>query len=747
MAGALRALLVERLEVVALVALVGLTVLLPKSIPAGVYAIGVVAGASVALHVVGIILVYRANRVINFAQVAIGALGGVLFLHLVARQTFLVGISYVCPSCVRRQSVTINDVSFSVPVNPPSWLVHANYWMAMVASILVVLVVAWASHSLVIRRFTESPKLVLTLVTIGLAQMYLFLTAIVLQVFQMPLGVTAAPLPFQWHLQVAPVQFGTSDILAVLVAAVSVTGLAVFLRRSAIGVLLRGAADNPRRAQTLGANVESVTSVAWLIGAFLSVIASLLAATALGLGAQATAGTLVRILAAAVIARLVSLPLGIAAAVVIGMVDQSVLYAVSKPAVVDGILAAVVVVVLLAQRSRSTRADTDTDAGWRATRETRPIPAELKGLETVRTWSRWGPILLALVVIGLPWMLSPGQISYATSAFLYGMLAISLLVLTGWAGQISLGQFGFAAVGAYVAAWTGWPFPLAIVAGALAGAVVAVLVGLPALRLRGLHLAVTTIAFALAASSLLLDRQHLGRHLPDSVERPLFLGFDLEDQRVFYYVILVLLALAVVATIGMRRSRTARALIACRDNEALAQSYGLSLVRMRLSAFAISGCIAALAGALFTYAQFGVISETYTVDQSINIFLVAIIGGMGSIAGPLLGAAYYGVVNIFGTNQFVALAAPGFGVVILLMALPGGLNEGVFRMRDSILRRLASRHRIDVPSLVADRGAGARDRVAIAPNQRSGGGEIFVPIRYRLGGQWILDARRKAGTR
>ena len=164
-------------------------------------------------------------------------------------------------------------------------------------------------------------------------------------------------------------------------------------------------------------------------------------------------------------------------------------------------------------------------------------------------------------------------------------------------------------------------------------------------------------------------------------------------------------------------------------------------------AFAISGVLAAIGGALFAYTQFGVQAQNFSVSASINIFLIAIIGGLGSIAGPLIGAAYYGAVTIFSSNNLVALGATGLGVVIILVGLPGGLADGLYKMRDALLRRVADRFRIEVPSLVADRRRGLGDRASIAPNTRPGGGAVFVPDRYRVRGQWALDARKELSGR
>jgi branched-chain amino acid transport system permease protein len=189
----------------------------------------------------------------------------------------------------------------------------------------------------------------------------------------------------------------------------------------------------------------------------------------------------------------------------------------------------------------------------------------------------------------------------------------------------------------------------------------------------------------------------------------------------------------------MRRSRTARVLIACRENEPLAQTYGVNLMRVRLASFAISGFIAALAGGLIAYAQYGVHSQQFDVSSSIYMFLIAVIGGLGSLAGPLISAGFYFTINTFGSNLVVALAATGVGVVALLLFLPGGLSEAFYGVRDAWLRRVAERYRIDVPSLIEDGGGRRGERARIAPKQRPGGAQIHVPVRYRLDDQWTLE--------
>ena len=742
-----RRLLRERTELAVLVALVLGTVLLPGGVPLGIYGLGVVDGAALALQTIGIVLVYRSNRIINFAQVQVGAVGGLLFLALVQRRTFLLGARYVCPNCIDVESVPTGDgETHLLPVNVAGWLLQVNFWLAMAVSVAVVLLLTYVAYALVVRRFAEAPRLILTVVTIGLGQVFLLLQQAVPYAFGSSQRIAGnAPFPIDLRFTISPVTFGTTEIASLALASAALIGIGVFFARSSVGVVLRGASDSPQRAQSLGVNVGSVNAAVWLIAGGLSAVASILAASSLGAVDVGGAGNLVRMLAAAVMAAMVSLPVAVLGSIAIGILDQSVLWTFETSAAVDGALVVVVVVVLLLQRARGGRSDTETEGGWRSTREMRPIPAELRDLDVVRRWLRTGRFLLGGLVLGLPWLLSPSQTNLAAVTLIYGMVGLSLLVLTGWAGQISLGQFAFAAVGGWVTAFLGWPFPLPVIVGSFAGAATALVVGLPALRLRGLHLAISTMAFAVAVTSVLLNPRYLGGALPSSLERPAVIGFDLDDQRTFYYFVLGFLCLTLTAVVGMRRSRTARALIACRDNEPAAQSFGINLVKARLGAFTVSGFIAAFAGGLFAYSQYDVAQSGFGVGQSVNVFLMAVIGGLGSVSGPLIGAAYVGATTIFSTNAFVALAATGLGVVVLLLFAPGGLGELAYRVRDALLRRVADRYRIDVPSLIADRRRGLGRRAPISPRVRTGGGTVFVPTRYRAEGQWAVAAvHRKA---
>ena len=730
--------LLRRPELVALGSVVPIVLLLPGEVPLGVYALGVVSAAPIALHAVGVILVFRSNRFINFAQLQIGAVAGTLFALLVNARPIFRGVSAACPPCLEE---------------PGPGLLRFNYWSSLVLALMLAVAIGWLVYVVVVRRLDRAPRLVVTVASIFLITLLAGLQRGLILLFSTEDqrtfgGVTnAVPPPIGLTFQIGPARFGLPDLLLVLVALGALVGVSLYLRRSATGTAIRAAAESAPRAQTLGIDVVKVTGRVWMLVGFLSGAAALLATMTQPAGNgenAAAASSLVRILTVVVVARLVSIPMAGAAALALGILTSSVQFSAGGTNVLDGSLVIVISALLLLQRREATRADVDTSSAYLAGRQARPVPRQLRDVPSVRTLGRTGIGALALLLLLAPFVLSPSQTNVVTTTLIYAVVGLSLLVLTGWAGLVSLGQFGFAAVGAYVAAISGLPFLLALPAGGLAGAAVATLVGLPALRLRPLTLAISTLAFAAAVPSVLLAPDLLGGRLTETLRRPSLLGLDLEDQRAFYFFSLLVLLLTVGAVVGMRRSRTARALLAGRDNEPAAQAFGISVFRARLQAFALSGFIAALAGALFAFQQAGVRADSFSVEQSLVIFTFTVIGGLGSVAGPLLGFALHGVLALVVTSPTIAAFVNGLGGVALLLLAPGGLAQVAIEVRDAFLRRVAARHGLAVS------GLGERDRLhhettaPIAPKVRPGGGAVFIPKRYTLDDQWALTATTRA---
>jgi branched-chain amino acid transport system permease protein len=327
-------------------------------------------------------------------------------------------------------------------------------------------------------------------------------------------------------------------------------------------------------------------------------------------------------------------------------------------------------------------------------------------------------------VLALPWILGASKTPSGTVMVLYAIIGVSLVILTGWAGQISLGQYGLAGVGSAVAGGLAanhqWDFFAAVFIGALAGALVAVVVGLPALRIQGLFLAVTTLSFAFAVNNFVLRREFFSWLVPKDaafVDRPNLWGrlnlatdtkvlwFTISSDAKFYFVALAFLVLALAMARSLRRNRSGRVFIGVRDNNRLLRAYGVNPASTRLAAFAISGFLAGMAGALLAYHNTVFTPSGFPPETSIALFVMAVLGGVGSLSGAMLGAAYVvGLPLLPGLRdiQFIDFLTSGLGLLLVLNFLPGGLAEGMFRVRDQLLRRVATRRGIVVPSLLAD---------------------------------------------
>jgi branched-chain amino acid transport system permease protein len=286
---------------------------------------------------------------------------------------------------------------------------------------------------------------------------------------------------------------------------------------------------------------------------------------------------------------------------------------------------------------------------------------------------------------------------------------------------VSLGHFALVAVGALIAVHLGSSLPLPIVllyAAAVTG-VVAVIVGLPALRMPGLFLAVTTLAFAIFMQTSVLATpcwtvpglgKRLCTGLPNPgytvVNRPTLFGLSLQSERSFAWFSLGILLLSVFMVRIWRDKGIARRLVAVRDNELGAAAMGIPVLRTKLLAFALSGCMAGYAGACFAFAvgQLNNTDITFDPTRSFIIISMVVIGGLGSIPGAILGALYLeGLPALFGSNQTIQFVTGGLGLIAFILYLPGGLAELLHRLGDIVtiglrsgLDRLAAR-RVGTP--------------------------------------------------
>ena len=653
-------------------AVVLLLQLLVFPMPLGAWLSGLVYGLVGSLAAVGLVLVWRSNRVLNFAQ---GDLGGF-------------------PATLAVLLVTAGGLP---------WL--AGVALGLAAAVVVGLLV----DVVVVRRFFGAPRLLLTVATLGLSQVLGFCTLLLPRAWGLGPAVRTLPPPFEWSWAFGGVVFDASDLVAVLVAPLALVAVALLLGRTRTGMAVRAAADRSDRALSLGIPVRRLEAQVWILVTVLAYVSVVLTAgvAALPFGVALGLAVVARSLAAFVLGRMDDFLAVGAAAVALGLLESGVRWNTGDVVVFAPILAGLVVAGLLVQRRGTRRADRDESSSWQSVGDVRPVPDVLVRLPEVRA-ARWGlGVLGVAAAVLLPLLLGTnGQIKLGiVVAFM--VVGLSLVVLTGWAGQVSLGQMTFVGVGAAIGAWCtvnrGWDPLVAMLAAAAVGAAVAVLVGLPALRLQGLYLAVTTLALSLAASEWVFSNRAWQWIPVDPFDRPLVLRrFSIDSPMRIYYLGLGVLAVVAWLLRGLRRSRTGRVLVALRDNETNVAAFGVSPTRAKLTAFAVSGAVAAVAGVVLVLAQSAFRPTTYGADESISVFVATVIGGPATLLGGAVGA-------LFQRGAQWLLPAPwsffatGAGVLVVLLALPEGLGGVLWGVRDRFLRWAARRH--GVTSLALDRSA------------------------------------------
>ena len=688
-----------------------------ESIPPEVIANGMVLGSLYALVAMGLILVYRANRIINFAQAQLGAVPAVIALLLIAKR----GVPY----------------------------------MAVLPIVIVGAALLGAgTEAVVVRRFSKAPRLIVTVVTIGLGILLVVMEFFaklavggdLVDTLAFDYNSPVSNLTYRWGVQT----FKGDHLMTVIIVAVVVVAMGAFFKLTDMGIAVRASAENGERASLIGIPVKRVSTIVWALAAVLSSVGIFLRGPLVGINLTGNTGLGVLLfgLAIAVMAKMDSMPLAFGSGLLIGAINEAVIFSTNRAAITNAVMFVVIVAALLIQRGSLSRAMELGASSWQTVREHRPVPAELRGVREVAAARRALTAVVVTLAVTAPWIFGDNQTPQATLILIYAMVGVSLVVLTGWTGQISLGQYAISGVAsgtsAMLVASHGWDFFAVMFTAGMVGAGVAVLVGLPALRIQGLFLAVTTLGFAFAVEGYILKREFFPWLLPKQggfVPRPLLYGsIDLSNDSElfgitvpadakFYWLCLVFLGLAVVLARSLRRNRSGRILIGVRDNGRLMQAFGVNLAATRMAAFAVSGFIAGMAGALVAYQNQGFEPGGFTPEKSLTLFVMAVIGGVGSIPGAILGAVYVvGLPLIPGLRDIdlIDLLTSGVGLLLLLTFLPGGLIEGVYRIRDSLLRRVAAKHDIHVPSLVAD---SLVEGTPPAPEERDPDATVELPLR------------------
>jgi len=642
---------------------------------------GVVNGMVFGLLALGVVLVYRSTRVINLA---VGNMG----LPATGLMALLV-------------------INYNFP-----------YWLALPIALAVGIAVGALIERAVIRRLFDAPRVIVLVATIGIGQLMQAVLASYPDLERTRGQRFPAPLTFIWDDVLGLRITGPKLTILVLVPLLAV-GLSWFLNRTVFGQTVQASATNADLARLSGIDPKMVQLFVWTIAGLLATISLLLLSANRGsIGGLSNLGpnTMARALAAAVIAGMVSFPRALAAGVTIGVVQAHVQFVfINQGGLIDFLLFVVVAVAVAFQ----SRGSADEAGSFSFSARRRPIPERLREIWWVRGLSTAALGLLLAIALVLPYLVTrPSRHLLYASILAFAICALSMTIVTGWAGQLSLGQMAFAGIGALFAAgfnrgltfgvgigdrWEFFsvtlpqvPYLVSMLLAAGMAAATAALIGLGALRVKGLLLAVTTFAFAMAAQQYLYRRPVLNGGNSQSIPfRRGSLGpLDLASQRAYYYLCLGILVVLLVVVARLRRSGIGRSIIGVRENEYTAAAYTVSPTRTKLLAFSLAGGIAGLGGALLggLVQNIPYTERLFQISDSLRLVSIVVIGGLGTLMGPVVGALWVvGLPAFWPDNELVPLFTSSIGLLILLLYFPGGLIQITYSAREALLRWAESR--------------------------------------------------------
>ncbi|MGH3321041.1 MAG: ABC transporter permease subunit [Streptosporangiaceae bacterium] len=612
--------------------------------------LGASAGALYALGSLGIVLIFRGSGVINFASGAMGMVGTFAFWELHDRH----GLPAVA---------------------------------AVVIGVLVSALLGWVAHLLMAPLKAASN---LTRVVLTLALLVVITGAVGLEY---PVGnsyTVASLLPID-TVSVLGAKVSVDHFLLILIAVVVTAVAGVVYRYTRFGLATSAVAENGEALATLGWSPRGVAGANWALGAALSGFAGILLAPITGLSVGLATQLLLPTLAAAVIGNLESFPLALIGGVAIGVLQAELQRFVPVEGVGTAVpFAAILIVIVLRGRGLPVRS-------YVAER----LPRVTAGLISV-------PKALAATAAGIAvvwWLLPPTWVVAVAVTVIGAIVLASIVVVTGYAGQISLAQWAIAGCGGLVTAQlvqAGWPFVPAIIVGILSSLPIGLVVGLAALRARGMSLAIATLAFGVCVVNLVLSNNRFnGGATGLSVGFFSLFGLDLDatlhPRRYAVFVILVFLVVAVMLA-NLRRGRAGRRLLAVRTNERAASALGVGVLGAKLVAFCYAAMIASLGGILTVLMSPNALFTRFDAMTSVTLVANAVFGGVGYVTGPLAGGiGQQGGVgtallnSISSTNiQYLTVIFGGLTALVIMLS-PNGLVPFQARQNRLLAERVLRR--------------------------------------------------------
>jgi sulfate-transporting ATPase len=620
--------------------------------------VGLLAGGAYALVAVSITLMFRSTGVLSFAHAAFAAVGAYVYADLAG----------------------------------------AKAWPRPLAAVVALSVTV--AYGLLVERFAIRPvrgashttKLIATLGVLA------FTTGLLLQVYGFEPTSSPLLLPDR-TVRIGDLRVTYQQLAVILIAAILALALGAFLKRTRFGTAVRAVAQNGQAARLMGVSLTQIARFNWAVGAGLAGLTGILIAPLQVITAGTFPLLLAKALTASLFGGLVSLPLTFLGGLLIGVAENMTVPVWSVPGAREMATLAIVVVLLLARRNWP--AEADEEPGF-------DTPSRLPALESLTEIGRrlgdfvrplrW-PVGLALVAFALAKPLTSNYWGFVGARGLFYVIeALSLVLLVGWGGQVSLMHGAYVGIGAFTTAYLveshGLPLAVAILGGATVGMVFGAIAGLPALRLSGLQFGIASLVFAGAASEWLFKRPEFPKGLP----RGEMFGVDLSQDSNVFVIMLIVTALLYLLVWNLRRSTFGPLLISARDSGPTVAHFGSDPKRVRMQAFLLASFIAALGGGFYGVLLTGFQPFDFSLFLSIALLLNAVVGGITLLGGPLLAGILFGVVPqlVQGRSGATASAVPdmiaGLTVIGLLAFQPAGLA--------ALLRRSPTAARAPAPSHV-----------------------------------------------
>ncbi|MET7780308.1 branched-chain amino acid ABC transporter permease/ATP-binding protein [Streptomyces sp. NPDC005388] len=628
----------------------------------------------------------------------------------------IIGIGYgllgVCLVLVFRTSQVINfalpQIGIFAAASLPVFVQVAGlpYWLGFALSAVVGFAASALVNLGVVRRLAKAPRGMVTAATIG-AGVLLSDGAGQLLGFTYDAGgnlrepTLPAGLP---EFNVGPLLITQSYTGLLIIGPLLVAALTVFLTRSRYGLAIRAVACNSDAGRMAGISEVRMSTLAWGIAGSIAAVTTIFTAAPSANANTTTPVLLLPALGAAVVGAMQNLSRAMVAGIFLGVVQQVVLWKDANSQAAEVVVFVVLLVALTLQPRAGGRAE--AKGSWVGVAAMPPLPPQLARLWPVRH----GPKLVLFAVVGalIGFGLTSGAQAVNVTAILCGaMIATSAGIMTSLAGELTLGQYAIAGIGGvasyYVVAHTA-SFPLGLLAAALASGACALVLGLPALRTRGLMVTVTTLGFAVLASDVILPHPWL---LGDGVTpaQPIAAGHTLAAGEPYLWYAAIVFALVLLLAHNVWRGGFGRLLRAVRDNESAARTFTVRPTRVRIQAFVVAGLLAGLGGAVYAHFQLTLNAATFPPELSVGVALALIVGGLSSFSGALIGSIWVIGAPLLLPTSGLASTATTTGVLVVALCLPGGLVSLLRPVRDWMAARIGRMYGIPLAAHAPDNPA------------------------------------------